>query len=142
MAPRLVVGAVIVDSLDSPAMVLAARRSRPAHLAGSWEFPGGKVEPGEDPDRALVREVDEELHLTLRLGPEVAHPEGAWPISERHELRLFLAEIASGAPRPDETHDEVRWLVAADLRSVTWLPADEAALGAVSRWLRGGGAVG
>lgn len=129
MAKGLVVGAIIVDSLVRPTRVLAARRSGPADLRGFWEYPGGKVEPGEDVTDALVREVSEELGVALSVGDELAHPDGAWSISDRWSLRLFLAEVNHGVPTPDESHDEVRWLTGDELSSVSWLPADEAALG-------------
>ena len=119
----MVVGAVIV----ADGRVLAARRSRPADLAGFWEFPGGKVEPGEDPGTALVREVDEELRATVEVHDEL----GEWPISERYVLRLFLAEVVSGELRLGADHDELRWLAADELESVEWLPSDRGALPAV-----------
>ena len=68
----LVVAAVIVDDLTHPTRLLAARRAAPRALAGGWEFPGGKVEPGEDPIAALHRELAEELQITVDLGAECA----------------------------------------------------------------------
>lgn len=135
MPQGLVVGALIVDSLSAPTRVLAARRSKPADLRGAWEFPGGKVEPGEEPTQALVREVIEELGVELRLGDELSTPDGGWPISDRWSLRLFLAEVVDGVPTPDDSHDAVRWLDADALGSVAWLPADEAALADLRRVL-------
>jgi 8-oxo-dGTP diphosphatase len=119
-----VVGAIIVDSFSQPTLVLAARRSRPADLAGSWEFPGGKVEPDETPTAALEREIREELGVEIEVGSEL----GTWPINGALDLSLFFAEITSGELTPGETHDAVRWLALDELTSVRWLPADERAL--------------
>ena len=100
--------------------VLAARRTFPAEAAGRWEFPGGKVEPGETPDGALVREVAEELGCTVEvtawLPEEVA-------IGDRHVLRVALARLVAGEPTPHE-HDRVRWLDAGELDAVDWLDPD------------------
>jgi 8-oxo-dGTP diphosphatase len=124
---ELVVGAIIVDSLSHATRVLAARRSRPAALAGAWEFPGGKIEEGEPPQVALRREIREELAVEIEVGSEL----GTWPINDDLDLRLFFAEITSGDIKPGETHDAVRWLAFDKLTSVSWLPADEQALPAV-----------
>jgi 8-oxo-dGTP diphosphatase len=85
-----VVGAVIVDSLAQPRRVLAARRARSNALKGRWEFPGGKVEPGETVEAALIREVQEELDVTLMLGEELTPTGNTWRlISDIVALRLF-----------------------------------------------------
>lgn len=113
---RVVVGAAILDG----DRVLAARRTSPAAAAGRWEFPGGKVEPGETPERALVREVAEELGCTIGVIGWLA---GEAPIGETHLLTVAVARLASGDPVPRE-HDLVRWLAADELGSVDWLEAD------------------
>lgn len=130
----------LVDDLDAPTAVLAARRSRGA-LAGGWELPGGKVEPGEHPDEALARELREELALAVRLGPVVAGPRGgAWPIGEGGTLQVRLGAVADGtaaAPGPD--HDRLRWLPldgAAPDTAVAWLEADVPVVVALHERLR------
>lgn len=100
--------------------VLAARRTRPAEAAGRWEFPGGKVEAGESSEDALVREVTEELGVTVAVTRWLA---GSAPIGSTHVLTVAVAELVSGDPEPVE-HDEVRWLTAAELGSVDWLDPD------------------
>ena len=127
---QLVVGAIIVDSRANPRRVLAARRTQANAWKGRWEFPGGKVEPGESAEVALLREVQEELNVTIILGQELA-PGETWPISDELELRLFWAEIFVGTPTTGDSHDELRWLYAEDLWSVNWQDADLAALPAV-----------
>src|SRR5690554_2903914 len=107
----LVVAGAVVDRLDAPTMLLAARRAKPVSLAGRWEFPGGKVEPGEEPEAGLRRELHEELGVDVVLGSEHAGPDdGAWILSEKYVMRLWLATVASGVPAPLVEHDELRWL--------------------------------
>ncbi|WP_159793221.1 (deoxy)nucleoside triphosphate pyrophosphohydrolase [Puerhibacterium puerhi] len=122
---RLVVAAAIVDDVAAPRRLLAARRSRPAAIAGRWEFPGGKVDPGETPEEALHRELREELGVTVDLAHEVPGPDaGGWIITERHVMRLWFAALADGEPAPLVEHDELRWLDRDALFTVDWLDGD------------------
>lgn len=123
--PVLVVAAAIVDDVVAPSRLLAARRRRPQTLAGRWEFPGGKVDPGETPEQALHRELHEELGVAVRLGQELPspHPSG-WPISDRYVLRLWSAVVTDGTPEPLVEHDELRWLGPGQWLDVPWLDAD------------------
>lgn len=133
-ARQLVVGALIVDGLDSPSRVIAARRTSPPELQGRWEFPGGKVEPGESPEEALARELREELAIDARLGRELRSPTGGlWRISDEMDLRLWFVEIVAGKPTPVSSHDELRWLDIESLESVDWLDADAQVLQMVFR---------
>lgn len=140
--PRLVVAAAIVDDLDAPRRLLAARRTTPVALAGKWEFPGGKVENGEAPEYALEREILEELGVRIELGHELPGPEvygagshggvvgRAWPLGASTSdgaplvLRLWLAQILSGTPRALEDHDRLRWLEPGAWRDVAWVDGD------------------
>ncbi len=99
--------------------------------AGRWEFPGGKVEPGETEAESLVREVEEELGLLIRVERWLT---GAEEIGERHLLRVAVAAIQAGEPVPTE-HDEVRWLAAGELHEVDWLDADRPFLAELSQVL-------
>ncbi len=114
---QIVVGAAIVDR----GRVLAAQRAAPARLAGAWEFPGGKVEPGETDEAALVRECREELAVEValsgRLGTDIALPVGGTV------LRVWTARIVAGTPVAVE-HRALRWLGVDELFDVAWLPAD------------------
>jgi 8-oxo-dGTP diphosphatase len=135
--PSLVVAAAVVDDLDDPQLLLAARRAVPASLAGRWEFPGGKVDPGESPEEALHRELREELGVRVGLGAELVGPDdGAWRLSERYVMRLWLAEVSSGIPEPLVEHDQLRWLPVGSWLDVPWLDADvrivEALVGAMA----------
>ncbi|NKX56119.1 (deoxy)nucleoside triphosphate pyrophosphohydrolase [Arthrobacter mobilis] len=124
---KQIVGAAIVDSLTRPTRLLAARRSAPEHYAGMWEFPGGKVEPGESCEEALRRELREELGVDSRLGAEVEGPlQQGWPLAAGAAMRVWLAEVAAGEPLPLEDHDELRWvpLDAGQLGALPWIPAD------------------
>jgi len=123
-----VVGAVIVTG----GRVFAARRAYPADLAGFWEFPGGKVEPGEDPQSALVREIREEFDATIFVVDEVIG-DVPWVISEKYTLRLYRAILTNGNLQPGIDHDDVRWLSITELDTMNWLPTDHAALVAVKR---------
>ena len=111
----IVVGAALIRD----GRVLACRRTEPPVLAGLWEFPGGKVEPGESDVQALVRELREELgcvaHVGERIGPDL-------PIGETAVLRVYLASL-QGEPQLLD-HDAHRWLSAEQLDDVPWIPVD------------------
>jgi 8-oxo-dGTP diphosphatase len=124
-AVQLVVGAVLVDRLARPRLVLAARRTGPPALAGRWELPGGKVEPDEAPEAALDRELVEELGITVRRGEELRADDGRpWPLTARLELRAWWCEVAGGTPTAGVAHDELRWLGAATVADLLWLEPD------------------
>jgi 8-oxo-dGTP diphosphatase len=119
---QIVVGAAIVRR----GRVLAARRAVPADLAGQWEFPGGKVEPGESDVDGLTRECREELGVQIGVGELLGCIE-----SPGFALRVYLAELIAGEPQPLADHDELRWLGAAELEDVAWLPADRPLIAAL-----------
>lgn len=121
----LVVGAAVVDDLEWPTTLLAARRTEPPGLAGGWELPGGKVEPGESPIDALHRELLEELGVEVEIGPELTGPDGAgWPMPPLYRMRVWRARVVRGVPAPIEDHDQVRLLGPGQWLDVDWLPAD------------------
>lgn len=132
----VVVAAALVDDLAEPRLLLAARRAGPQRLAGRWEFPGGKVDPGETPVEALRRELREELGVAVEVGPEMVGPDdGAWRLSRRYTMRLWLAQVIEGEPAPLVEHDELRWLPLEDWASVPWLDADLRILEALTEQL-------
>lgn len=117
-----VVGAVIVKDGE----VLCAQRGPAGSLAGMWEFPGGKIEPGETAQAALEREIAEELECGVAIGDEVT--------TTRHEydfgivtLTTFYCELIDGNPQLTE-HAEVRWLPPQLLSTLEWAPADNPAV--------------
>ncbi len=112
-----VVGAAILDGNR----LLAARRLEPPDLAGGWELPGGKVDPGETDEQALVRECHEELGVGIRLLERIG---GDWPMGSTAILRVWTAEVVNGTPKPLEDHSELRWLEPSQWYDVEWLAAD------------------
>lgn len=116
--PVKVVGAVILDS----GRVLTAQRGLGKALAGLWEFPGGKVEPGESPTDALTREIVEELGCRITVGEHVATTTYEYEFGTI-ELATYYATLMSGTPVASE-HSELRWVPFDDLHSLEWAPAD------------------
>jgi 8-oxo-dGTP diphosphatase len=134
-----VVAAAVVDDLDHPTRLLAARRTEPPALAGGWELPGGKVEPGETPEAALHREIREELGIAVCTGAPVPAPgrDGRWPLGARYAMSVWLAVVVEGEPRPIEQHDALRWLRREELYAVGWLPGDRPIVRAVEALMVG-----
>jgi len=126
----LVVGAAVVHR----GRLLAARRTTPPEAAGRWELPGGKVEAGETPDDALVREVREELGCDVAVEGWLA---GEQPIGATHRLRVARCRLAGDEPSPGPDHDQLRWLAADRLDDVEWLEPDRPFLPAVRTLLLG-----
>jgi mutator protein MutT len=111
-----VVGAAVVRH----GRVLATRRTSPAEAAGRWEFPGGKVEPGERVEDAVVRELREELGIDVAVLAMLA---GEQRVKDGYRLRVALASLLEGEPVPHE-HDALRWLGPEELDAVPWLAPD------------------
>ncbi|WP_291314778.1 (deoxy)nucleoside triphosphate pyrophosphohydrolase [Corynebacterium sp. UBA2622] len=122
-----VVGAVFLRD----GTVLAARRGRDKALPDKWEFPGGKIEPGESPEDALARELAEELLIDARVGSHIATTSYPYDFGVVN-LATFYCDIVSGKPTPTE-HSEVRWVPVDELHSLDWAPADLPAVEAIAQ---------
>lgn len=113
-----VVAAIIVEN-DK---IFATQRGY-GEFKGGWEFPGGKIEDGETPQQALVREIQEELDTEIEVGDLVDRVEYDYP--QFHlSMDCFLCKIRSGKLVLKE-HEDAKWLRKDELGSVEWLPADE-----------------
>jgi 8-oxo-dGTP diphosphatase len=116
-----VVAAVICDSLQTKTRIFATARGY-GEFKGQWEFPGGKIEPGETPQQALKREIKEELDTTIKVGELFDTVEYDYP--DFHlSMDCFWCEVIEGELVLLEAQD-ARWLTKDELDSVKWLPAD------------------
>ena len=100
---------------------LVTRRPDGTHLAGCWEFPGGKCEPGETPEAALSREIREELDTAIEVGAEILRTSHAYP-DRTVELRFFECRLL-GEPTPQQGQ-EARWVRRGELGALEFPPAD------------------
>ena len=116
--PLIIVGAAIIEG----GRVLACERAQPPEMAGRWEFPGGKVDPGETEEQALVRECQEELGVAIAVGARVG--EDISMLAGTAILRVYVATLLDGAQPIPLEHSDLRWLAVSELYSVPWLPAD------------------
>jgi 8-oxo-dGTP diphosphatase len=117
-----VVGAVVIRH----GKVLCAQRGPGGALPGLWEFPGGKVEPGETARQALEREIREELHCDIEVGEEVTTTNHDYDFG-RVSLTTFYSRLISGDVRLTE-HSDLRWLEPSRLTELDWAPADQPAV--------------
>lgn len=111
---------VVAGAIVSNGLLLLAQRSRPPELAGLWELPGGKVEPGESPHDALERELREELGVETSVGEPLA---GDVDLPGGHVLRAYRVELVSGTPVPLD-HSDLRWVDARGLGEADLVDAD------------------
>lgn len=113
-----VAGAVFVRN----GLVMATQRNRHKKLGGLWEFPGGKIEPGETAKEALAREIREELQCTAIIGEHLVTADHDYPFGQM-TLTTFLCELGDEEPVLTE-HEAIRWCTPDELASLDWAPAD------------------
>lgn len=127
-ADRLVVAAAVIEQSDR---FLVTRRQAGVPLAGYWEFPGGKCEPGESAVECLRREIREELQTDVIVGDEIyatAHEDPARFV----ELHFFRCELAA-EPRP-AIGQQMQWIARAELRAAQFPPADAELIEQLKAW--------
>ena len=113
---------VVAAIIEQDARILATQRGY-GDMAGGWEFPGGKIEPGETPEEALVREILEELGVKVAVESLVTVVDHDYEAFHLH-MYCFLCHVVDGRLELHE-HRAARWLDEGNIDSVDWLPADE-----------------
>jgi len=120
----MVLPVVAAAVMNSKQQILIARRAQHETYSGQWEFPGGKIEPGESPVDALVREIKEELGLDIDVGTghslgQITHAYAPYDVA----LEVFVVQW-SGQPVVLSDHSEVAWVSVSDLQAYNLAPAD------------------
>lgn len=116
-----VVAAIICNDMERKNKIFATARGY-GDLKGGWEFPGGKIEPGETPQQALKREIMEELSTEIKVGELIDTIEYDYPTFHL-SMDCFWAEVITGQLELKEA-EAAKWLTKDQLESVAWLPAD------------------
>lgn len=124
--PIRVVGAVFHDG----ERFLACRKKPGKPLEGHWEFPGGKIEPGESPEQALAREIREELNLIAEVGQKVTTTTYEYDFATI-ELTTFYCTLVDGDLRLTD-HDATKWVTSTEAAHLAWAPADIPAVEAIA----------
>lgn len=117
-----VVAAITKATNEGGELIIFATQRGYGDFKGGWEFPGGKIEEGETPQEALVREIKEELETEISVGELIDTIEYDYPTFHL-SMDCFWAEIVSGNLVLTE-HEAAKWLTKDELDSVEWLPAD------------------
>ena len=128
-----VVAAIICDNIKEKNKIFATARGY-GELKGGWEFPGGKVEPGETPQQALVREIMEELDTEIKVGELIDTIEFDYPTFHL-SMDCFWAEVRKGHLELKEA-EAAKWLTRDQLDSVAWLPADVTLIDKIRRCMK------
>jgi 8-oxo-dGTP diphosphatase len=122
---------VTAGIIEENGMVLIARRKPGKHMGGKWEFPGGKIEPGESPEESLARELDEELSIRAYVGKflctTIFEADGV-----SLELLVYRVDRVEGTPALRE-HDEIRWVRPEQLTSFDLADSDRLVVEALYR---------
>ena len=131
--PLLIVVAVALIAEDG--RILVQQRAPHRSMAGLWEFPGGKVEPGETPEQALVRETEEELGIALDAAP-IPAAFASEKLGDRHMLLLlYTATEWRGEPQALDA-SAIRWVTVEEMRALAMPPADVPLVEALARLIR------
>jgi 8-oxo-dGTP diphosphatase len=128
-----VVAGIVVEA----GRVLIAQRPHPQSFALRWEFPGGKMEPGESPEHALDREFQEELGIRIQAVREYGEIRYSDPSGRDLRVQFFLARRREGTARPVQV-EAVDWVEAADLPEVDFIPANREIVSRVVEDIREG----
>ncbi len=115
----VIVAAALVDA---DGRVLVQQRAEGRQMAGLWEFPGGKIEPGESKQTALEREISEELGCQVEVGQEVTTTTHGYEFG-KVTLTTFYCRLVEGMPTLTE-HESIKWLRPDELDTIPWAPAD------------------
>jgi len=119
---------VVCAIIEHDGKFLAAQRSDGQSHGGFWEFPGGKIDPGEDPGNAIIREIKEELGTAIAIRMPLPSVSFDYP-DKAVTLSPFVCDIvAGGSPPKALEHDQIRWVDMNEAKGLTWLPPDVAVL--------------
>ncbi len=131
-AAEVTVLEVVAAVIERDGLVLACRRRTDRSAGGLWEFPGGKIEPGETADQALRREIAEELGVEISVVGELT---ADVTVVGGRSIRLVClrATLLDAAPESSIDHDELRWMLPADLPSLEWAAPDLPAVRLLAR---------
>ena len=116
-----VVAAVICDNMEEKNKIFATARGY-GELKGGWEFPGGKIEPGETKEEALIREIKEELNIEINVDKFAIDIEYQYPNFYLF-MSCFMCSIKEGSIELLE-HNDGKWITKEELNTLNWLPAD------------------
>lgn len=120
MSSQIDVSAGII--LNENKNILIGKRRNPEKLANKWEFPGGKIEPGETPEKCLRREIKEEFGIEIKVKNKIGEIYHEYEF-ENIKFHVFFAKWENGKLKPTD-HKEIKWIFQDELRDYDFTPAD------------------